>query len=254
MGLLLLAAVLAAVAGAVGCTRRGAAPGTPVPILMYHRIGDDPNDLWTVPRREFERQIKSLKTQGYETILPGDLAAGHALPAKPVILTFDDGYLSVKTCAEPILQKYGFHGISYLITSLVGDTPADRKQCEGHDCLTWPEVREINARGVIVFGGHSHQHVHLDQVAHPGTDIKTCFKLLAEKGGFRPDAFCYPFGVHNRTIMKAVAKAGFTTAMTADEATADSHNLTLLALPRLWVRGGRTEKGQRFPLHDASKP
>ena len=231
-----LTAVLAV--GGVGCK---ASPGVPIAILMYHRIGDAPDDLWTVSPSDFEAQIQYLKQQHYESILPQDLVDGKALPAKPVILTFDDGYLSVKTYAEPLLQKYGFRGVAYLITRYVADDEAGRFRTEGNDRLTWPEVREIRARGTIVFGGHSHTHPRLDQMKDPFPEIETCFQEIVKKGGFKPDSFCYPYGAYNRTTVEAVKKAGFTTAMTCGEDWADSRNSKLLKLQRLWVRGGRHE-------------
>jgi peptidoglycan/xylan/chitin deacetylase (PgdA/CDA1 family) len=231
-----LTAVLA-VAG-VGCR---ASPGVQIPILMYHQVGDATDDFWTVPADEFEAQLRILKERGYETILPKDLANGSPLPANPLILTFDDGTVSLKTHVEPLLKKYGFRGVSYLITSLVGEDEAHRMQNEGYDCLTWPEVREMQARGTIVFGGHSHHHVRLSELPAARPEAETCFREMQNKGGMTPDSFCYPYGDYDNKTVEAVRDAGFTTAVTCGEHWADSRNSKLLKLPRLWIRGGRHE-------------
>jgi peptidoglycan/xylan/chitin deacetylase (PgdA/CDA1 family) len=215
-----------------------ASPGVRIPILMYHRIGDAPDDFWTVSPSDFEAQLQYLKMQGYESILPRDLADGNELPAKPVIITFDDGYLSLKTHVEPVLEKYGFRGVVYLVTRFVTDDEARPLRIDGNDCLTWPEVRELRARGTLVFGAHSHTHLRLDKMADPFPEIETCFQEMVKKGGFKPDSFCYPFGGYNPATVQAVKKAGFTTAMTCGEDWADTRNLKPLKLPRLWVRGG----------------
>ena len=224
--------------GGFGCK---ASSGVPIPILMYHRVGDDPGDFWMVQKDDFEAQMRYLKEQGYETILPKDLASGKPLPTKPLILTFDDGYLSLKTDIEPMLKKYDFRSIAYLITSAVSETPADRKRNEGHDCLTWLEIREMQTRGIIAFGGHSHRHLRLDRLKDPTPDVETCFRELQSKGGFTPDSFCYPYGRYDKNTIRAVRKAGFTTAVTAHEGFADTGKLNLIELPRLWVRGGEHE-------------
>jgi peptidoglycan/xylan/chitin deacetylase (PgdA/CDA1 family) len=206
---------------------------------MYHRVGNEPGDFWTVPSGDFDSQMRFLKEQGYTTILPKDLVDGKPLPAKPVILTFDDGYLSVKTEVEPVLRKYGFRGIAYLITSLVGETETNRMQNEGHDCLVWPEVRALQAGGTIVFGGHGERHVRLDKVDDPLPLVKKCFDELQSHLGVVPDSFCYPYGNHNPAAERAVRHAGFTTAVTAGEELADARDL--LTLSRFWVRGGKHE-------------
>lgn len=233
-----LLSALLAVAVLVGCRP---ATRVRVPLLMYHRVGGEPGDFWSVPSADFAAQIRFLKDQGYETILPKDLAAGVPLPAKPVILTFDDGYLSVKTEVEPVLRKYGFRGIAYLITSLIGETETNRMRNEGYDCLIWPEVRELQAGGTVVFGGHGHRHVAMNEIDDPLPIAEMCFADLRSKGGFEPDSFCYPFGRHNRAAERAVRRAGFTTALTTGEELADIRNLDLFLLPRLWVRGGKHE-------------
>ena len=78
-----------------GCApRRGATP-VKLPILMYHRIGEGGDSAWWVPADRFEAQLRSLRAQGYKSVLPDDLIAfrrwGWRLPDKPVMITFDDG-------------------------------------------------------------------------------------------------------------------------------------------------------------------
>ena len=214
-----------------------------VPVLMYHRVDDTTGDLWTVPPAEFERQMRYLSEQGYEAVLPRDLLAdrqSHSqLPRKPVVITFDDGYRSTVTRAEPILSKYGFRAIVYLATSLISDTPEQRQSFEGRECLTWPEVRHAQTRGVLAFGGHSHRHVHLEQMESPREEIETCFRQIAGKTGCRPDAFAYPFGCYNSRASEAVRNAGFTTAVTTAGAFAErGARLKPLTIPRLIVCGG----------------
>lgn len=216
----------------------------PVPILMYHHIGPVEDSPWWVPADVFERQLKSLREQGYTSILPADLAAhqrqGKRLPRRPVILTFDDGYLDSLTAAEPLLKKYGFRGMVYLITGAVGDAPDKRQQYEGSDCLVWPEVRAMRRRGVLSFGGHGHQHYNLAVAEDPFPTIMDCFKAIKKKAGFKPDSFCYPHGQYNEQVMDAVRRAGFTTAVVCEDAVATSGpEAKLLALPRVSVMGGR---------------
>lgn len=216
----------------------------PVPILMYHHIGNVEDSAWCVPPDVFERQMKFLRDQGYTSILPSDLAAhrrwGSPLPRRPVIITFDDGYLNTMTMAEPILKKYGLQGIVYLVTDCVAAVPCERRQLEGAECLTWSEVREMQQRGTMAFGGHSHSHQNLAVAADPFSLASECFRQIRRNGGFIPDSFCYPHGEYNDRVLEAVRRVGFATAMVCEDTVAKTGpGVKLLALPRVSVMGGR---------------
>ncbi len=104
-----------------GCGSPGAAQlvnktAAQVPILMYHHIAvpPDPRDIrasrLAVPPVQLEEQLAYFQRAGYTTISLDDLAAAlrdrAALPDKPVILTFDDGYVDFYTNAYPLLERY----------------------------------------------------------------------------------------------------------------------------------------------------
>ncbi len=214
-----------------------------VPILMYHRIAAVPDSAWCVSPDLFERQMRFLCEQGYNSILPADLAAyqhwGSPLPKRPVIITFDDGYLDSLTVAEPILRKYGLRGSVYLITDRIAANPAERCILEGVSYLTWPEVRAARRRGTLSFGGHGHSHQNMAVIADPFGLAAECYRQFIHCGGFIPDSFSYPFGQHNQRAQEAVAAAGFGTALACGDAMLSSApDLNLLALPRISVMGG----------------
>ncbi|MFH0879963.1 MAG: polysaccharide deacetylase family protein, partial [Lentisphaerota bacterium] len=214
-----------------------------VPILMYHKVGDDGDDRWWVSRADFIAQLDYLKAAGFETVLPSELAA-HVrqqtpLPARPVVLTFDDGNTNLLTVVEPLLKQYGFRGIGYLITSQVGLTASERHAYEGTDCLIWPEVCAMKGRGVIVFGGHTRSHRDLRRVPNPDHEIRGCMDDLYAHAGIKPDSFCYPGGRYHPPALRSVQKAGFSTAVTCENRVAILDEETrLLELPRRHVVGG----------------
>ena len=214
----------------------------PVPVLMYHSISDEESP-WAVHAPEFDQEIESLYEQGYQSILPSDLVAhqrwGKPLPRRAVIITFDDGFLDCVQTAEPILRKYGFRAVSYLITGLVADSPAERRTCDGKPCLTWPEVRAAHRRGTLAFGGHTRTHANLILCSDAG-EIAGCYADLVHKGGFKPDAFCYPFGLYRLDQMATVRKAGFTSAVNCRGEVANTgKKLNLFEIPRISMYGGR---------------
>ncbi len=94
-----------------------------VPILMYHHIGKTTGSdgRYYVAPDQFRRQMQTLYDMGYETITVTELAAalqlGGSLPARPVVLTFDDGYDDLYLNAFPIMKEYGFIGTMYLVVN-----------------------------------------------------------------------------------------------------------------------------------------
>ncbi len=68
-----------------------------LPILLYHKVSPNHNDSLTISTDRLNRQLEYIKSSGYVPIsfldLNEALAGRRALPAKPVIITFDDGYL-----------------------------------------------------------------------------------------------------------------------------------------------------------------
>jgi hypothetical protein len=213
---------------------------------MYHHIGTMKADVWTVSPQDFEIQMQQLKDNGYNTILPSDLIEylhrRRSLPQKPVIITFDDGSLSLKDIVYPILKKHGFQAIAYLVTSATSDSSGERGKVDGQPCLTWPEVRHLHQDGTFAFGGHTRHHDRRILATNSAVEVETCCRDIAQKGGFEPDSFCYAHneGAGDKKVEECVRKAGFTTAMTCTEGRANIRKKTnMFRLRRLWIRGGQ---------------
>ena len=113
-------------------SRMAPLPATPgkIPVLLWHGISGTP-DGYSVTQAEFERQLATLKHLGYESITAeqwAEFRAGTAddLPAKPILLTFDDGRLDSYRGADRVLQRYGMQATMFLITG------------PGPSCTRWP--------------------------------------------------------------------------------------------------------------------
>lgn len=98
-----------------------------VPVVMYHGIGPDrPGWPWgflRTPLDVFENQMRLLRERGWTTItldrLHAHMSRGASLPEKPVVLTFDDGYLDNWIYAYPILRKYGHRAVIWMSTDFI---------------------------------------------------------------------------------------------------------------------------------------
>ena len=91
-----------------------------IPILCYHRITDSRKGDYTVSLSTFSAHIKILADSGYHSISPSQLyeylVYNKALPTKPVIISFDDSRVEHSTIAAPVLEKYGFRGVFFIMT------------------------------------------------------------------------------------------------------------------------------------------
>ena len=211
-----------------------------VPILMYHHIEDPPpgadvyrRDL-SVPPAKFEAQLRYLSQQGYESITLNDLALhltrGKPLPPRPIILTFDDGYTDAYTYAFPLLQKYGFVGTFFLVTSYLDNHNAD--------FLSWGEVEEMHAAGMR-FEPHSYDHPDLRNRGFQYLVFQTLGpkQAIEARTGEPCRFFAYPSGRYDQFVIDVLHSADYWGAvLTGQGATHDTDDLFLLH--RVRVSGG----------------
>ena len=181
----------------------------PVPILEYHVLGAAPAgapypELY-VTRPDFHQQMSWLDVHGYEavTLETVEDAWYHrgTLPAKPVVLSFDDGYRPQFTFALPELRKHGWPGLLNL-------------KAEGSDLYT------SNVEAMIGAGWELAAHTihHLDLTTLDAAELKEevagSRRILRREYGVPVANFCYPAGQFDDTVIAAVKAAGYTGATT----------------------------------------
>jgi len=183
--------------------------GTKVMILNYHKI-DDMNISLSVPPEDFDKQMKYLYDHGYHTISPDDLynsLEGNAeLPENPVLITFDDGYRDNYENAYPILQKYGFKGTIFVITSFLGVYP---------NYITWDMAREMDANGISI-ESHTVDHKSMTDLTDEQlrSELVDSKRKAEEELGHEVDYMAYPTGTYNLHIAQLVKEAGYKAAFT----------------------------------------
>ncbi len=186
-----------------------------VPILMFHHIGDPPPGAdrlrreLTVPASDLDAMLGYLKQAGFtpvtETQLFQALYGSQPLPAKPVMLTFDDGYSDVYEVARPILEKYGDPATFYIITDKVG-TP---------EYMGWEQIEELGREGMDI-GSHTLDHLDLTTLSAASLDneLKGSSQALSQRLGHPIYWFCYPSGKVNAVVERALGQSGYLLATT----------------------------------------
>jgi peptidoglycan/xylan/chitin deacetylase (PgdA/CDA1 family) len=204
-----------------------------IPILLYHRIAVSPiNSQYYVPPGQFEMQIKLLHDWEY-TVIPLDLLIkaireGASLPPRPVIITFDDGDISVYTDAFPVMQAYGYTGVAYIVGNYMGT--------DGY--MDETQVKELAAAGWEI-GSHSRSHRDLTKLEPEiqRVEIVQARKDLQERIGVPVESFAYPFGLISSAVVDYTKFAGYTSAMGLGF-TSDQGKSNLFWLQRRDVKGG----------------
>lgn len=207
-----------------------------VPVLMYHHISPSPGAITASPEN-FEDQLRWLSRNAYTSLTASEFAshlAGAQVPKRSVLITFDDGYLDNWVYAYPLLKKYGFKAVVFLVTSWVHDGPVrphlgqvdvlpetpEHTECErridagrsDEVILRWSEIRAMQAEGVVEFHSHTHTHTRWDLVdaanknRHIQEELEASRRSLETHLGSVQPHFCWPQGYFDPEY-QALAKA-----------------------------------------------
>lgn len=200
--------------------------GKRLPVLMYHHVGppkpnSDP-DL-TVSTARFEAQLRFLARKGYIGIQPSDWLAwvrnGKPLPEKPMLLTFDDAFEDLADHAFPLLERYGFGGLVFVVTNCVGGTNLwdEPLGFASRRCLSAAQIQQWSVKG-IDFGAHSKNHPDLKTLAesHLRDELEGSRSALEKIIGTRVFSFAYPYGHYDAAAAKC-AREYFDLAFTTDD-------------------------------------
>lgn len=209
-----------------------------IPIILYHRIDISPIDSrYYVAPEKFGEQMKLLHDWGYTTItttmLIQAITQGAELPPRPFLITIDDGNLDNYTNAFPIMQKYGFTGVLYLVGNYIG----------AQDYMNVDQVLEMHSAGWEV-GSHSMSHLDLTKLEPDALRIEIIDsrEMLEEKLGIPVLTFAYPFGFKNESALDYVKFAGYMGAMGASGYTPAQGLWNLYYLQRVEIKGSEDAK------------
>ena len=238
-------------------------------VLMYHHIvPDDEVDQAAnsgnnavISVSQFTDEMAYLAWKGYNTLLMSEVSAmlenSLPFPEKTVVITFDDGYASNYTLAYPVLREYELKAnIAAVMISTVdaSESWGDLQQNIPH--LTYDQMREMQASGLIEFGSHSydgHGLVNIDargkqdkffvarqylkeigrfetvdefreRIAH---DLRISKYLLEQALGQPVAYFAYPYGVSGSDVRDVLQQYGFGVAVTTVKGTIDAESSAL---------------------------
>lgn len=164
-----------------------------IPILCYHHINDKKPGDYVVPPANFAAQMQALADSGYTTILPDELynylATGKALPAKPIMLTFDDTDEEQFSVGATEMKKHHFKGVFFIMNISIGRPRYMNKE----------QIKQLSDEGNVI-AAHTWDH-HMVTKYTPADWVKQLDEAkqkLTTITGKPIIYFAYPFGLWNK--------------------------------------------------------
>jgi peptidoglycan/xylan/chitin deacetylase (PgdA/CDA1 family) len=223
-----------------------------LPVLLYHSVSQDMSPVaaanFNVLPSTFDKQMKWLYDNSYQTLTPDDLSAiadgTKKCPEKSCVLTFDDGYYNNADIVLPILKKYNFKAFFFVATSFIGETdvfpwiqtdkPLDTKD---YGPMNESQLLDLYNAGMFVCS-HAHSHKRLSQFSEEESekDIIQSLNILKNILKKPTESLAYPYGAkadfnekHRQCCQDNGCKHVFTTKVSCIKL----NDMDLFALPRI---------------------
>jgi len=245
-----------------------AAPASPpsrhLVVLCYHDLTTDPKAPTQNVTPDFLReQIRTCRREGWTIVPLGQVLANRdhpeRLPARTLVLTFDDGYKSFRELALPILREERAPATVAVITSFVGHDPPELPPV-----MDWNEVREVARDPLVTVASHAHALHRFDFYnpyrdtapafgvrrwinalaryesrdeyrARIRTDLDSTQLVLRRELGAPATVLAWPYGAHTEMARGAAALAGFRASLALDDREVTPADLRAGCLPRIMV-------------------
>jgi peptidoglycan/xylan/chitin deacetylase (PgdA/CDA1 family) len=213
------------------------APAKGVPIFLYHRFGHEISDSMTISVARFESQLKKFKEDNRPVIplrrlVESLLTKAAPPPPRAVVLTVDDGHISVYTQMFPLIKKYGIPVTLFLYPSAISNASY---------AVTWAQLREMKETGLLDYQGHTYWHPNFktEKKRLPPEEYRHFVQGQLKKGKeklekefhSKVDLLAWPFGIHDEELMRLAQEAGYVAAFTMERREVKAPE-NMMALPR----------------------
>lgn len=202
-----------------------------IPILTYHNVTEkESKSVYEISLAKFKNHMGWFQEQGFTAISLGDLknwiCDGKEIPAKPIILTFDDGYANCYNLILPILKAHGFKAVFFLTTAWI----------EKENYLTWEQILRMKKNGMEL---GSHGHMHRPLTALPPEDARYELKIskfmLEKRLNESIDFLSIPGGFFNSRVKQIAKEVGYKAVLTS-KLGINNEGSDIYALYRIGVR------------------
>ncbi len=202
-----------------------------VPILLYHHITNDEfskeNAISLISPEDFRLHMTAIKAnfnpislrQYCEYVLCDDGSV--TIPKNPIIVTFDDGYLSNYELGFPILKELNIPATIFIVTDTVGAVAGEGKVNYSH--FTWEQAKEMEESGLIDIQSHTVSHKKTDELAFEKQilEIRKSKYDIEKNMGKACDMIAYPYGNYNEGLKNIAKRSGYGVQLLVDDRTSE---------------------------------
>jgi peptidoglycan/xylan/chitin deacetylase (PgdA/CDA1 family) len=186
-------------------------------VLLYHRVGGPGGGEVDLAPSVFADQVAWLADSGRVLSLEDALAwlrGERTAPARPVVLTFDDGTPDLVEHAVGVLARHDVPATLYLATEHVEQ---GRSFWDDGTVLSWAALADALTTGVLSIGSHTHSHALLDRLAPDAAadELDRSVGLIEERLGVTALDFAYPKALPPSPAVDALVRARFRSAALA---------------------------------------
>lgn len=179
-----------------------------IPVLCYHHVQLHPqqqNNMF-ISQQNLSRQLQGLHDSGYVALLPQQLVDYHRrgmqLPAKAVLISFDDGHHLQYHLAAPLLDRLQWKAVFFVMTVTL-----NKKGYMSH-----AQLRNLQQRGHVI-GAHTWNHPNLTHFSgNWQQQLEQPRQQLEHVTGTPVTSFAYPYGAMNAAVVKRLQQSGYACA------------------------------------------
>ena len=211
-----------------------------IPILCYHRFGNNINDSMMIKTSEFAKQLAWLKANNYSVIsldsavkyLTGQIKA---IPDKPVVITIDDGHKSVYFEIAPLIKQYRIPVTLFIYPSAISNA---------NYAMTWEQLKELENTKLFYVESHTYWHPNFkhekirlsldDYAKFVDKQIAGSKQVLEKKMGHEIKYLAWAFGIYDYELITKAVQSDYVAAFTIEQRHVSKSD-TLMTLPRYMV-------------------
>jgi peptidoglycan/xylan/chitin deacetylase (PgdA/CDA1 family) len=190
---------------------------------MWHDVVPGKKDVWfDVTQRELAAQFAEIKRRRFSVVSLGELykhlTTGSPLPARPLVITFDDTTEGIYKYAFPLLRSYRYPATLFIHTDYVG-VKTEKEHC------TWAQLMEMQNSGLVSIQSHTRTHPpDLKKLSDDRLrdELAGSKRIIEQKLGYTVYAFAYTEGGHDARVRKAVVAADYKIAIDESWGSAES--------------------------------
>ncbi len=202
-----------------------------VPVLLYHHITNDEfskeDAISLISPEDFRLHMTAIKAnfnpislrQYCDYVLCDDGSV--TIPKNPIIVTFDDGYLSNYELGFPILKELNIPATIFVVTDTVGAVAGEGKVNYSH--FTWEQAKEMEESGLIDIQSHTVSHKKTDELAFEQQilEIRKSKYDVEKNMGKVCDMIAYPYGNYNESLKNIASRSGYKAQLLVDDRTSE---------------------------------